>query len=98
MLEIRTRCRKVGLTELLSLAHGSPVNFSGKLYKVVHYGLDPKTETIDMGIEADAKTFSLFSGQSPIGVGGYFAAPSIDPISGERASGLAFDGLVPPAA
>jgi glycine hydroxymethyltransferase len=23
------------------------LNFSGKLYKVVHYGLDPKTETID---------------------------------------------------
>jgi glycine hydroxymethyltransferase len=29
------------------LTHGSPVNFSGKLYKALHYGLDPKTETID---------------------------------------------------
>jgi glycine hydroxymethyltransferase len=29
------------------LTHGSPVNFSGKLYKGFHYGLDPKTETID---------------------------------------------------
>lgn len=29
------------------LTHGSPVNFSGKLYKALHYGLDPKTEMID---------------------------------------------------
>lgn len=29
------------------LTHGSPVNFSGKLYKAIHYGLDPKTEMID---------------------------------------------------
>ncbi len=29
------------------LTHGSPVNFSGKLFKATHYGLDPKTEMID---------------------------------------------------
>ena len=29
------------------LTHGSPVNFSGKLYHVEAYGLDPETETID---------------------------------------------------
>lgn len=29
------------------LTHGSPVNFSGKLYKVYSYGLDPKTDLID---------------------------------------------------
>lgn len=29
------------------LTHGSPVNFSGKLYKALHYGLDPRTEMID---------------------------------------------------
>jgi glycine hydroxymethyltransferase len=29
------------------LTHGSPVNFSGKLYRALHYGLDPKTEMID---------------------------------------------------
>lgn len=29
------------------LTHGSPVNFSGKLYNVVAYGVSPKTETID---------------------------------------------------
>ncbi len=29
------------------LTHGSPVNFSGKLFQATHYGLDTKTETID---------------------------------------------------
>jgi glycine hydroxymethyltransferase len=29
------------------LTHGSPVNFSGKWFDVVPYGLDPSTETID---------------------------------------------------
>ncbi|GAA0114458.1 MULTISPECIES: serine hydroxymethyltransferase [Clostridium] len=29
------------------LTHGSPVNFSGKLYKFVSYGVDKETETID---------------------------------------------------
>ncbi len=29
------------------LTHGSPVNFSGKLFRAIHYGLDPKTEMID---------------------------------------------------
>ena len=31
------------------LTHGMSLNFSGKLYKVVHYGLDRATERIDFG-------------------------------------------------
>jgi uncharacterized protein involved in outer membrane biogenesis len=65
-------------------------------------GFSFKTESIDLAIKADAKTFSAFSGQSPIGVGGYFAAPSIDPISPElltRAGiGLGLGLLVSPLA
>jgi glycine hydroxymethyltransferase len=30
------------------LTHGSPVNFSGRLFKVISYGVDRQTETIDM--------------------------------------------------
>lgn len=29
------------------LTHGSPVSFSGKAYKFIHYGVDPKTERLD---------------------------------------------------
>lgn len=38
------------------ITHGLPVNFSGKAYKVVAYGVDRKTETLDYNnIEALAK-------------------------------------------
>jgi glycine hydroxymethyltransferase len=29
------------------LTHGSPVSFSGKFYKFIHYGVDPTTELLD---------------------------------------------------
>ncbi|MFH0973164.1 MAG: serine hydroxymethyltransferase, partial [Candidatus Micrarchaeota archaeon] len=32
------------------LTHGHPVNFSGKLYKPVHYGVDKETELIDYDV------------------------------------------------
>src|SRR5215217_4811512 len=35
------------LTQGGHLTHGSPVSFSGKFYKFVHYGVDPTSETID---------------------------------------------------
>jgi glycine hydroxymethyltransferase len=37
----------MNLTHGGHLTHGSPVSFSGKLYDVVHYGVDPETELID---------------------------------------------------
>ncbi|MCD6412291.1 serine hydroxymethyltransferase [bacterium] len=40
------------------LTHGSPVNFSGKFYRVISYEVDPKTERFDyQKIEKLAKTF-----------------------------------------
>ncbi len=35
------------------LTHGSPVNFSGRFYKVVPYGLNPNTERLDYDIVRD---------------------------------------------
>jgi glycine hydroxymethyltransferase len=35
------------------LTHGSPVNFSGKIYKAVHYGLNPETEVLDYDMIRD---------------------------------------------
>jgi uncharacterized protein involved in outer membrane biogenesis len=40
-------------------------------------------ESLRMKIKADSKRFSLFSGQSPIGLDGYFAKPAVHPISGQ---------------
>lgn len=57
-------------------------------------------ESLDIAIEADSKKFSLFSGQSPIGVGGYFADPRINVISPELIKrgvvGIAAGALVSP--
>src|SRR5687768_10022302 len=35
------------------LTHGSPVNFSGRIYEFVAYGIDPDTETLDYDQIAD---------------------------------------------
>ncbi len=44
-------------------------------------GFSFKDESLDMNFRADGKKFSLFSGQSPVGIKGYFAAPAIAIIS-----------------
>src|SRR5438046_2734167 len=41
------RIMSLSLAQGAHLTHGSPVNFSGKLFEIHHYGLDPKTERID---------------------------------------------------
>lgn len=40
-------CLAMNLSHGGHLTHGSPVNFSGKLYNIVPYGVDPQTEMID---------------------------------------------------
>ena len=46
-------------------------------------GFDFADESLAMSIQGDSKEFSIFSGQSPIGINGWFAAPGINPVSGE---------------
>ncbi|HTY14262.1 MAG TPA: serine hydroxymethyltransferase [Methanoregulaceae archaeon] len=38
------------LTQGGHLSHGSPVSFTGKFYRVVQYGVDPESETLDYGV------------------------------------------------
>jgi glycine hydroxymethyltransferase len=67
------------------LTHGSPVNFSGKLYHVEAYGLDPATETIDYdALEAKAKAC-----RPRVIVGGASAYPRI--IDFERMAAIAHE-------
>src|SRR6202035_5064953 len=55
------------------LTHGSPVNFSGLLYKIVSYGLDPKTDRINYDELA-----SLAKKEKPkMIIAGYSAYPRI---------------------
>lgn len=46
-LQVGDKVLGMDLSQGGHLTHGSPVNFSGKLFEMVHYGLDEKTETID---------------------------------------------------
>jgi len=39
----------MSLTHGGHLSHGSPVNFSGKMYNTVHYGVNKETEMLDYG-------------------------------------------------
>jgi len=47
LLEAGDKIMGMDLSQGGHLTHGSPVNFSGKLFKAVSYGLNPETETLD---------------------------------------------------
>ncbi|MBW2241961.1 MAG: serine hydroxymethyltransferase [Deltaproteobacteria bacterium] len=47
VLEVGDRILAMNLDHGGHLTHGSPVNFSGKLYDIVPYGVEQETETID---------------------------------------------------
>lgn len=63
----------MSLAEGGHLTHGSPVNFSGKLYKVVSYGLDIKTGLLDYeALESQAREH-----RPKLIIAGYSAYPRI---------------------
>ncbi len=47
MLNVRDTVLGMDLSHGGHLTHGSPVNFSGKYFNIISYGVDKKTETID---------------------------------------------------
>ncbi|MGZ3789582.1 MAG: serine hydroxymethyltransferase [Bacteriovorax sp.] len=53
MLEVGDSILGMNLAEGGHLTHGSPVNFSGKLFKFSSYGLNPNTERLDYDIIRD---------------------------------------------
>ncbi|MBR4019447.1 MAG: serine hydroxymethyltransferase, partial [Clostridia bacterium] len=50
LLEQGDRILGMNLSHGGHLTHGSPVNFSGRQYEFIPYGLDPVSETIDYGM------------------------------------------------
>ena len=79
---VEINCGLIAFTVRNGIAAADPILIDTKKNVMLgRGGFSFKTEAIDMAVRADAKTFSLFSGQSPVGVKGYFAAPKIDPIS-----------------
>ncbi len=100
---VQINCGLIAFTVRNGIAAADPILIDTKKNVIGgRGGFSFKTESLDLAIEADAKTFSLFSAQSPVGVQGYFAAPKIDPISGElltrAGAGLGLAALVSPLA
>ena len=95
---VHINCGLIGFTVRGGVAAADPILIdTTKNVMLGRGGFSFRNEALDLAFRADGKKFSLFSGQSPIGIQGSFAKPGINPISGdliERAgAGLAL-GIV----
>jgi uncharacterized protein involved in outer membrane biogenesis len=100
---VKINCGLIAFTVRDGIAAADPILIdTDKNVILGRGGFSFKNEALDMAVRADGKTFSLFSGQSPVGVDGFFAEPSIDPISGElvgrAGAGLGLAALATPVA
>jgi uncharacterized protein involved in outer membrane biogenesis len=78
------RCGLIAFTVKDGIATADPIFFDTN--RAIFRGkgqFNFADESLRLAVEGDSKEFSLFSGQSPIAIGGYFAAPTINPISKE---------------
>ncbi|TPG13552.1 AsmA family protein [Sphingomonas oligophenolica] len=79
---VQINCGLVGFTVRNGVAAADPILIDTTKNVIVgRGGFSFKTEGVDMAFRADGKKFSLFSGQSPVGLGGSFAHPAIDVVS-----------------
>ncbi len=81
---IHINCGLVAFTVRDGVAAADPILIdTSKNVMLGRGGFSFRDESLDLSLRADAKKFSLFSAQSPIGVNGYFAAPGMQVISPE---------------
>ena len=81
---VRINCGLIGFTVRNGVAAADPILIdTQKNVMLGRGGFSFRNESLDLAFRADSKKFSLFSGQSPVGIGGYFAKPGIDVISPE---------------
>lgn len=79
---VQINCGLIAFTVRDGIAAADPIIIDTKKNVILgRGGFSFKNEALDLRIRADGKKFSLFSGQSPVGVGGYFAAPKLNVIS-----------------
>jgi uncharacterized protein involved in outer membrane biogenesis len=81
---VEINCGLIAFTVRDGIAAADPILIDTKKNVMLgRGGFSFKDEALDLRFRADAKTFSLFSGQSPVGIDGYFAKPGLDVISPE---------------
>ncbi|KRB82577.1 AsmA family protein [Sphingomonas sp. Root710] len=79
---VEINCGLLGFTVRNGVAAADPILIdTDKNVMTAKGGFSFKDESLDMSFRADAKKFSLFSGQSPVGIKGYFAEPGINILS-----------------
>ncbi|WP_445191676.1 AsmA family protein [Sphingomonas sp. Tas61C01] len=81
---VRINCGVIAFTVRRGVAAADPILIDTTKNVIVgRGGFSFATEAMDLAFRADGKKFSVFSGQSPVGLKGYFSQPSIDVISPE---------------
>ncbi|KQN35617.1 AsmA family protein [Sphingomonas sp. Leaf407] len=81
---VRINCGLIGFTVRAGVAAADPILIdTQKNVMIGRGGFSFRNETIDLAFRADSKRFSLLAGQSPVGIGGYFASPSYSVVSPE---------------
>lgn len=100
---VEINCGLIAFTVRRGIAAADPILIdTRKNVMLGRGGFSFRNETIDLAFRADGKEFSLFSGQSPVGIGGYFAKPSLDVISpellGRAGAGLGLGVVASPLA
>ena len=81
---VRINCGLIGFTVRQGVAAADPILIdTQKNVMLGRGGFSFRNESIDLAVRADSKKFSLFAGQSPVGIGGYFAAPRYSVLSPE---------------
>lgn len=77
-------CGLIGFTVRNGIAQADPIIIDTDDVKLTTTGKASfRDESLDLKFQGLSKEFSLISGQSPIYIGGHFAEPAINPISGE---------------
>ncbi|MET0268855.1 MAG: AsmA family protein [Sphingomonas sp.] len=81
---VQINCGLIGFTVRNGVAAADPILIdTSKNVMTATGGFSFKDESLNLRFRADSKKFSLFSGQSPVGINGHFAAPGIQIISPE---------------
>lgn len=81
---VQINCGLIAFTVRGGIAAADPILIDTRKNVILgRGGFSFRDESIDLSIRADGKKFSLFSGQSPVGIEGHFASPRLDVISPE---------------
>lgn len=79
---VKINCGLIGFTVRGGVAAADPILIdTSKNVVLGRGGFSFRTEAVDLAFRADSKRFSLFSGQSPVGIAGTFADPSLKVIT-----------------